>query len=131
MKNRKTIGIISLFVVPLFVLNACFYDQVIPVEQPVEDVGDVTYAADIIPIFNASCNTSGCHSAGGQNPNLTAQSAYTSLTNGGYINTTDPESSELYLWMRGVKGTPMPVSGSDATYNAKVLKWIELGALNN
>ena len=28
-------------------------------------------------------------------------------------------------------GTPMPTTGSNATYNAKVLRWIELGALNN
>jgi hypothetical protein len=33
--------------------------------------------------------------------------------------------------MTGANGTPMPPSGSDATYNAKILRWIELGALNN
>jgi hypothetical protein len=131
MKNKKIIRIGSLLSALLFVLSGCYYDQVIPVEPSVGDVGNVTFSAGIIPIFNSSCNVTGCHSAGGQKPNLTAASAYTSLMNGGYIDKTTPENSLLYQWMEGNKGTPMPVSGPNATYNAKVLKWIELGALNN
>lgn len=115
----------------LFIMNACYYDQVLPIEEPVGDVGDVSFSADIIPIFNKSCNAAGCHNAGGQKPNLTAGSAYTSLINGGYINSGNPESSELYMWMKGNRALPMPPSGSDATYNATVLAWIEQGALNN
>ena len=77
----------------LLTMNACYYDQVIPVEKPVEDVGVVTFSADIIPIFNTSCNAIGCHSAGGQKPNLTSANAYTSLTTGGYVDTSVPENS--------------------------------------
>lgn len=115
----------------LLILNACFYDEVIPVEQSVGDVGNITFTADLIPIFNASCNMSGCHNKGGQKPNLNPENAYPNLTTGSYIDTANPENSLLYQKMKGNKGTPMPVSGSNATYNAKVLKWIELGALNN
>ena len=121
----------GLLVMLLVIMNACYYDEVLPVDKPVGDVGNVTFSADIIPIFNASCNVTGCHSAGGQKPNLTAVNAYSSLTNGGYIDKATPENSVIYKWMNGEMGTVMPPSGSNATYNAKVLKWIELGALNN
>ncbi len=131
MKNIKIIGIAGLLGMLLLIMNACYYDQVLPVEQSVGNLGPMSFSADIIPIFNQSCNTTSCHSQGGQKPNLTATNAYTSLINGGYIIKGTPESSPLYLWMKGSKGTPMPPSGSNATYNAKVLAWIEQGALNN
>lgn len=121
----------SLLGMLLLIMNACYYDEVIPVEQSVGDVGIVKFASDIIPIFNTSCNVSGCHSAGGQKPDLTSASAFTSLSTGGYIDKANPENSLIYQWMKGNKGTTMPVSGSNATYNAKVLAWIKQGALNN
>lgn len=112
-------------------MSACYHDQIIPVEPPVGDVGTVKFASGVVPIFNGSCNLAGCHSPGGQKPNLSAESAFSSLTNGGYINKATPENSLIYQWMKGNKGTPMPVSGSNPTYNAKILAWIEQGALNN
>jgi hypothetical protein len=130
MKKNKTIWIGSLLGMLMLIMNACYYDEVLP-QESVGDVGEMSFSADIIPIFNASCNVSGCHNQGGQKPNLSAAGAYTSLINGGYINTTNPENSSLYKWMKGENGTPMPVSGSNETYNAKVLAWIEQGALNN
>ncbi len=111
------------------VLSSCYYDQVIPVDPVVE--GDVSFSSDIILIFNKDCNMSGCHNTGGKAPDLTAGNAYSALINGDYINTGDPEGSELYQWMRGNKGLPMPLSGPNATYNATVLAWIQQGALNN
>ena len=131
MKKNKIVWTAGLLSILLLIMNACYYDQVIPVEPSAEDVGNVTFSADIIPIFNASCNVSGCHSAGGQKPNLTPANAYTSLMTGGYVNKTTPESSVIYQRMKGADGTPMPPTGSNSTYNAKVLKWIELGAQNN
>jgi hypothetical protein len=110
-------------------MSSCYYDEVVPVERKIE-VGEVSFKNDLLPIFNKSCNSSGCHS-GAVAPNLTAGSAYNSLINGGYINKANPESSELYLWMKGTKSTPMPLSGPNAEYNAKVLGWIKQGALDN
>jgi hypothetical protein len=131
MKTRKIVWIGSLLIVMLVLLNSCYYDDVIPVEKPVGDVGTIKFTADLVPIFSSSCSVSGCHSAGGQKPNLSASSAFISLTTGGYINKTVPESSIIYQRMKGSNGTPMPVSGSNAVYNAKVLAWIKQGALNN
>jgi hypothetical protein len=91
----------------------------------------VSFTSDIAAIFNSSCNNSGCHSSGGIAPDLSAVNAYNSLSNGGYINTTDPQSSELYLWMTGKKGTPMPVGGVNKDFNALVIAWIKQGAQNN
>jgi hypothetical protein len=130
MKKNKTIWIGSLLGMLMLIMNACYYDEVLPVESA-GDVGEMSFSEDIIPIFNASCNVGGCHNKGGQKPDLSAPNAFNSLTNGGYINKTNPESSSLYKWMKGDNGTPMPVSGSNETYNAKVLAWIEQGALNN
>ena len=111
-------------------LSGCYYDATLPPLVPEVDT-EVSFSKDIIPIFNASCNGSGCHNTGGTKPDLTAANAYNSLKNGNYFNTTTPESSELYKWMKGEKNLPMPLSGPNSEYNAKVLAWIKQGALNN
>jgi hypothetical protein len=122
-----------LYKIPLFVLGlmlaSCYYDQVVPFDPPI-DVGEVSFANDIIPIFNKDCNISGCHN-GGVAPDLRPANAYNALINGAYIDAGNPEGSELYKWMRGDRSTPMPLSGPNVTYNAKVLAWIKQGALNN
>ena len=115
----------------IFTLAGCYKDKTVIFDTGTEITRTVSYASDIIPIFNNSCNTSGCHSSGGKSPDLSAPNAFISLTNGGYMNTTDAESSGLYLWMTGKKGTPMPVSGVNKDYNALVLAWIKQGAKNN
>lgn len=108
---------------------SCKYDEVLPVAP---DPGvQISLADDLIPIFNASCNTSGCHNGSGPPPDLRPASAYASLWEGGYIDTMIPEDSELYLWMSGARGLPMPLEGVNATYASQVLLWIEQGALDN
>lgn len=114
----------------VFALTACYYDAVLEPLTP-EITDEVSFANDIIPIFNKSCNTSGCHNTGGIKPDLTASKAFNALTTGNYINATSPEDSELYQWIRGKRSTPMPLSGPDASINAAVLAWIKQGAKNN
>jgi len=111
------------------VMSSCYYDEVIKIEEDI-DVGEVAFTIDVIPIFNQSCNISGCHN-GSVAPNLLPANAYNSLINGSYVNVNAPKNSELYLWMRGEKNLPMPPSGPDANDNAIILAWIEQGALNN
>lgn len=110
-------------------LTGCYKDKTVISDTDEQITRSVSFTADIIPILNSSCNISGCHSSGGKSPDLTVSSAYNSLA--GYINTGEPQSSELYLWMTGKKGTPMPVAGSNKDYNALVLAWIKQGAQNN
>lgn len=111
----------------ILVLAQCTYD--VSLGPVVTD--EVSFSNDIIPIFNQSCNSAGCHNTGGVKPDLTAANAYQALNSGGYINTSSPDKSELYLWMKGEKRLPMPLSGPNANYNATVLAWISQGAQNN
>lgn len=115
----------------LLLITGCYKDKTVVFDTGEEITRSVSFSGDIIPIFNSSCNTSGCHSAGGKSPDLTTANAYTALTNGNFLNTADPASSELYNWMTGKRGTPMPVNGTNKDFNALVLAWIKQGAQNN
>ncbi len=130
LRKTKVFGVILTGMI-IFFLAGCYKDRTVYFDTGEEITRPVSFAADIIPIFDASCNGSGCHNRGGKAPDLTASSAYNSLTVGNYVNTNAPESSELYLWMTGKKSTPMPVSGINKDYNALVLAWIKQGAKNN
>jgi hypothetical protein len=131
MLRKISVLVFILAGITVFSLSGCYKDRTVYSETGEEITRPVSFAADIIPIFNASCNTSGCHNTGGKAPDLTPNNAYRSLTNGNYVNTSKPEQSELYLWMTGKKGTPMPVSGINKDYNSLVLAWIKQGAQNN
>jgi hypothetical protein len=112
-------------------LTSCYKDKTVLFDTGEEITRAVSFANDLIPIFNSDCNSSGCHSEGGVAPVLTTNGAYNSLSSGNYINTSNPQNSELYLWMTGKRGTPMPPAGFNKNYNALVLAWIKQGALNN
>jgi hypothetical protein len=127
--NYKKIGFLAAFTMLLFV--GCYKDKTVIFDTGAEITRTVSFTQDIVPMFNKSCNTSGCHTAGGIKPDLSVVNAYTALTNGDYFNTTTAESSLLYQWMTGKKGTPMPTSGVNKDYNALVLAWIKQGAKNN
>jgi hypothetical protein len=105
---------------------ACTYDTITPKEVEVPE--NVSFNADVIPIFDDDCNSSGCHTSGGIPPDLTPDNAYISLTFFGYVDTDFPEESELYK-----KIIPSGSMGEYATDQdrAIILKWIEQGALDN
>lgn len=126
--NRKIHGFLAGLTILLII--GCYQDRSIISDTGDEITRTVSFGNDIIPMLNSSCNGSGCHNSGGKAPELTAEKAYSSLTNG-YVNTEQPEASELFLWMTGKRGSPMPLSGTNKEYNALVLAWIKQGALNN
>lgn len=129
MLQKIFIGFLAVFI--MLFLVSCYKNKTVYFDTGEEITRTVSFTGDILAIFNSSCNMSGCHSPGGKSPDLTAANAYNSLSNGGYINTSNPQASTLYLWMTGKKGTPMPVSGVNKEYNALVLAWIKQGAINN
>ena len=131
MLRNKTIMGMFLLNVSVLLMSGCYKDKTVIFDTGAEITRPVGFAADILPIFNSSCNTSGCHNAGGKSPDLTAANAYNSLSTGNYFNVGNPVSSELYLWMTGKKGVPMPTTGINKDYNALILAWIKQGALNN
>jgi hypothetical protein len=92
----------------------------------------VFFATDIQPIFNASCNMSGCHDGAMSDPDLRVGNAYGALA--GYINTAAPASSSIYTEVTLPAGSPvMPASGTPLTaeQTGKILTWIQEGATNN
>lgn len=129
MKTRHIFGLASILGLSIL-LSACYYDEVIP--KPVESITqDVSFSNDIIPIFNANCNVSGCHNLGGINPDLTPANAFNQLDSQGFIDRANPENSPIYQWMQGNGSLTMPPSGIDPGNNALVLAWIKQGAKNN
>jgi hypothetical protein len=127
--NKKTIGF--MFAFTLLLLIGCYKDKTVIFDTGTEITRPVSFASDIIPIFNSSCNVSGCHSTGGKTPDLTATNAFNSLSAGNYFNKEVPETSIMYLWLTGKKATPMPVGGINKDYNALIIAWIKQGAKNN
>jgi hypothetical protein len=131
MQHKKILVLLMVILVTSgSILVSCYKDKTVNVDAPAI-TRTVTFSQDIQPIFTKSCALSGCHSTGGQTPNLTAGAAYNSLIIGNYINKTAPENSFIYLKMTGKKGTVMPVGGMNKDYNALILAWIKQGANNN
>ena len=110
------------------VFYSCEYEEIEPVTELPEDV---SFQTDLIPIFNQSCNSVGCHNAGGIAPDLSEGNAYSDLTTGDMLDMTYAENSTLYKRMIDVQ-SPMPLSGIlSKSQTNKVLVWIKEGALNN
>ncbi len=123
MKRLLTVLIPVLLI--MMVLASCEYESVEPVE--IDPDTEISFKDDIIPIFNESCNSSGCHATGDWEPDLTDENAYEALFAGDFIDTANPENSELYESMN---------SGSMTEYSTPattqlILTWIEQGAKDN
>ena len=95
----------------------------------------VSFANDLIPLFNKHCNGSGCHAGTnpGGNLSLDSAAAYNQLMNpaSGYVDTINPSYSVLYAEMNS-ESNPMPPTGKlDKCSLELVLKWIKQKAKNN
>jgi len=112
------------------ILESCYKDIISPGSDPNGPPQQVSFSGDLIPILNKNCNTSGCHDAiPTKNPSLTPDKAYSSLMNGGFVNTIAPNTSPFYTV---VKGGAMPPSGTVKPADVqKILDWIRNGAPNN
>ena len=122
---KKFLLILAVFT-SLVAWQSCQYEWLDPVNPDIPDI--VSYATDIQPIFDRSCNNAGCHASGGTSPDLSPANSYNDLFAEGMIDTTTPTNSVLY------KKTA--TGGSMAKYTSPgdadlILKWIQDGALNN
>jgi hypothetical protein len=125
MKSKGTLQVIFLLALLSVVLASCTDYVIKPAKVVVPD--SVKFNANIIPIFNASCNHAGCHATGGHSPDLSPPNAYTSLIYFGYVDTENPEASILYQ-----KITTGSMKGNATDQDRElILKWIQQGALNN
>ena len=128
--KTKLIQFISKLLLMIFIVGyglvSCTYhtNDYDPLEVP----DNVSFEADIIPIFEASCNTAGCHS-GAIPPDLQSEVAYKNLINGGYV--TDITAAENNILYQKIDiGGSMEVYATDLE-RAYIKKWIEEGALEN
>lgn len=134
MKNLKFIQHIVILLVIITMILSCAVDEG-PFVDPSCNPGDTEafFGTDIQPIFNASCIA--CHNETHPKLNLQECCSYVELTVTGfsapYVDAANPTSSKLYKHLTG-ELLVMPPSGSLPEHQInKVLKWIELGALNN
>ena len=95
----------------------------------------VSFSKNIMPIFNANCNLSGCHTGATHagNLNLEPSVAYSQLLQSrtGYVDTLNPQSCILYSKLIS-ESDAMPPGGrlDDCTINL-ILEWIQQKAKNN
>jgi hypothetical protein len=117
-----------LLIIPVF-LTGCSKDYF---EAPRLDLNDtVSFSQTLIPMFEASCISSGCHNTGGVAPDLTSENAYSSLILYNLVDTASPEQSVLYVRMNATIN-PMPPDGKLSDLEiARVLAWITQGANDN
>lgn len=112
--------------------TGCYSDQLEPEPVIIDPVDTISFSAEILPLLVSGCAQSICHGPGANAPVLTSQGAYGSLTGEGFVNTSEPLESELYLWLIGDGGRAiMPPSGRDEQLIELVLGWMQQGALNN
>ena len=121
----KIIKVLLFFVLAGFILSSCEYEWIQLEKKPIPE--NVSFANDVIPIFNDGCNTNVCHGPGSKPPDLSPENAYNSLIDGAYVDTTTPEASIIYTTIK---------NGSMATFTnpgdeSIVLAWIQQGAKNN
>ncbi len=122
----KIFRVLMFFALAGFFLCSCEYEWIQPEKVPIPD--NVSFSADIMPIFNNGCNTNVCHGNGGTPPDLTEAHAYNSLITGGYVDTDTPEASIIYTTMTTGSMVPYVQNPSDPEL---ILAWIEQGAENN
>lgn len=128
-KKKKIIPVLALIIISVG-LWSCQWHTIQPVDytpDPNDSVVDtISYSAEIQPIFDSKCVS--CHI--NRDPRLSEATSYTSLMDGGYINTTSPETSTLYSKL---KDEQHPSAGGtfSAAELAVLLQWIQQGALNN
>ena len=115
----------------LLLMGSCYYDD--PPQPSEIDPELVSFNNHIVPIFERACDSPSCHDTGAVPPDLTAENAYDALVSGGYVNTTLPTSSLLYLRVDGTSaGGIMPPEGRMAQFEVDlILAWIQKGALND
>jgi hypothetical protein len=114
----------------MFVTAGCYKDVISPGTDPNGPPQFVSFSGDLVPMFNAHCNSLGCHDeVPAHAPSLVPEKAYDALTTGGFVNTAVPTSSSLYV---AVHSGAMPPTGAlPASDVQKILDWIRNGAPNN
>ncbi len=123
MKKYFTFGI---FIITFIIfLSSCQNKFIIePVPEPTDTA---SFSQQIAPIFTEQ-GCVGCHGSSGQQPSLTPDNAYNSITGLNLVVANNPDQSIIYY-------VPKPDGEHYAKYTSSqyslVLQWINEGALDN
>jgi hypothetical protein len=131
--SKKSISTtLAIVTVCLWVTAGCSKTTTVIIDNSPEITTEVTMSKDLSPLLAKNCALSGCHD-GSVRPNLKPESAYTSLTTGNYVDTKNPENSDVYLYMTAKKTPAMPLGAPSNPDNINnfMLAWIKQGAKNN
>lgn len=96
--------------------------------EPPEIREDVSFNDEIIPIFEARCNSAGCHN-GAIPPDLRREVAYNEIIDGGYVTDTSAAENNVFFQKIDVGGSMYIYATDQDRIDIKI--WIEEGALNN
>ena len=120
MKLNKRTNLIGIILV--FILTGCQHDSIIAPK-----LMGVSFAKDILPIMNSSCNYSGCHNS--KNYSNFPLESYSDVINYGQVIAFKPVGSNLYdVLTNGY----MPRGDTLLPERRKqIYDWIANGALNN
>lgn len=126
--TQSTLNKFTILILLSVVFFSCKYEKIELIDELPQNV---SFQAELVPIFNQSCNTIGCHNANGIWPDLSEGNAFEAITTSGQLDLDTPENSKLYMRMIDMQ-SPMPLSGIlSKTKTDKVLVWIREGANNN
>ena len=110
-------------------LTSCYKDVILP-EATLDPDGPpqaVSFKTELAPLFNTNCALSGCHIDGAHKPYMTTDISFQQIINGGFVNTSVPKASILYIQINGDMREHIP----NASDRQKVYDWIRNGAPNN
>jgi len=107
----------------IVILSGCTKYEIPAAECPEDLPTNVSYSADVQPIFDANCVM--CH-AGGQSPDLSPGWSYDELIDGDYVDTDFPCSSPLYEVFSGTHD-----GRARDEELLTILGWIDEGAKDN
>lgn len=122
----KIFKALMFFALAGFIFCSCEYEWITPEKTPIPD--NVSFSADVMPIFSNGCNVGVCHGAGGTAPDLSEGNAYNSLTTGGFVDLDTPEASIIYTSLTTGSMEPYVSNAGDPDI---ILAWIKQGALDN
>jgi hypothetical protein len=126
--------IVMLVIISSITIFSCTYEKAKLYKECVLP-STVSFNRDIVPIFNANCNTTGCHTSASNagNLNLETAAAYAELMHhgSGYVDTLNPEFSILYSQLISISNPMPPMGKLDDCKIKLILKWIQQKAKNN
>ena len=112
-----------------FGITGCYKDVILPAAaiDPDGPPQAVSFKTDLAPLFNTKCAQAGCHVSGAHKPYMLTDISYIQIVNNGYVNTSIPKQSILYIKINGEMKEYIP----SVIDRQKIYDWIRNGALNN